>query len=272
MFLPFYLRVQGSVAEWSKALDSSSSLFGGVGSNPTWTTPVFYVRKHLFEQQDKTPENSLGIEPREMFKTVHSCQFLFKLLGRNARNSFKSFEIELSARIFLKRRWKIQKSLTKRVIFGENRKNLVNQGFLQNFLLFLVPLFENPRRQFDFKWLETVSRVSPDQFEQKLTAVDNFEHFSKFKIGCFQLDSILRPLHCYTLPTCNRTYLQGKSLISRLAYQTSHCSFYPTAQLFHYPKLFACEKVSFALFSLNKLCTLFFPLLQCGSSHTGRLA
>ena len=25
----------GSVAEWSKALDSSSSLFGGVGSNPT---------------------------------------------------------------------------------------------------------------------------------------------------------------------------------------------------------------------------------------------
>ena len=27
--------VFGSVAEWSKALDSSSSLFGGVGSNPT---------------------------------------------------------------------------------------------------------------------------------------------------------------------------------------------------------------------------------------------
>ena len=26
------------MAEWSKALDSSSSLFGGVGSNPTWTT------------------------------------------------------------------------------------------------------------------------------------------------------------------------------------------------------------------------------------------
>ena len=25
------------MAEWSKALDSSSSLFGGVGSNPTWT-------------------------------------------------------------------------------------------------------------------------------------------------------------------------------------------------------------------------------------------
>ena len=33
-----YLSWNGSMAEWSKALDSSSSLFGGVGSNPTWTT------------------------------------------------------------------------------------------------------------------------------------------------------------------------------------------------------------------------------------------
>ena len=32
------LSCKGSMAEWSKALDSSSSLFGGVGSNPTWTT------------------------------------------------------------------------------------------------------------------------------------------------------------------------------------------------------------------------------------------
>ena len=29
---------QGSVAEWSKALDLGSSLFGGVGSNPTAAT------------------------------------------------------------------------------------------------------------------------------------------------------------------------------------------------------------------------------------------
>eukprot|EP00493_Phyllostaurus_siculus_P019813 UN20128 len=29
------LSCNGSMAEWSKALDSSSSLFGGVGSNPT---------------------------------------------------------------------------------------------------------------------------------------------------------------------------------------------------------------------------------------------
>ena len=32
----------GSVAERSKALDSSSSLFGGVGSNPTWTICIFF--------------------------------------------------------------------------------------------------------------------------------------------------------------------------------------------------------------------------------------
>ncbi len=31
----------GWMAEWSKALDSSSSLFGGVGSNPTSTTTFF---------------------------------------------------------------------------------------------------------------------------------------------------------------------------------------------------------------------------------------
>ena len=36
------LSCNGSMAEWSKALDSSSSLFGGVGSNPTWTT-LFYT-------------------------------------------------------------------------------------------------------------------------------------------------------------------------------------------------------------------------------------
>ena len=34
---------EGSLAERSKALDSSSSLFGGVGSNPTWT--IFFFDK-----------------------------------------------------------------------------------------------------------------------------------------------------------------------------------------------------------------------------------
>jgi hypothetical protein len=32
---PFLTALQGSVAEWSKALVLGTSLFGGVGSNPT---------------------------------------------------------------------------------------------------------------------------------------------------------------------------------------------------------------------------------------------
>ena len=34
VWTPVVLHTPGSVAEWSKALDSSSSLFGGAGSNP----------------------------------------------------------------------------------------------------------------------------------------------------------------------------------------------------------------------------------------------
>ena len=35
--------MRASVAEWSKATDSSSVLFGGVGSNPTGCTNFCYA-------------------------------------------------------------------------------------------------------------------------------------------------------------------------------------------------------------------------------------
>ena len=35
--------VSGSVAEWSKALVLGTSLFGGVGSNPTAAHVIFFV-------------------------------------------------------------------------------------------------------------------------------------------------------------------------------------------------------------------------------------
>ena len=37
-----------------------------------------------------------------------------------------------------------------------------NHTFCQRFLDFPASFFKNPSRQFDFKWLERVSRVSPD--------------------------------------------------------------------------------------------------------------
>ena len=47
------------MAEWSKALDSSSSLSGGVGSNPTWT--IFFQIKNvlpeLFSNLEKFYDN-----------------------------------------------------------------------------------------------------------------------------------------------------------------------------------------------------------------------
>ena len=37
-----HILLQGSVAEWSKALVSGTSLFGGVGSNPTAIMVYFW--------------------------------------------------------------------------------------------------------------------------------------------------------------------------------------------------------------------------------------
>ena len=128
------------------------------------------------------------MELREVLKTVHSCQFLFKSLGRNARKCFASFQIELSAPIFKKGTRKIQNFLTKSLIFENAPKksqNIQNHWFCQRFLDFPDTYFENPRRQFDFKWPKRLSRVSPKWFGQKLTAVDSFEHFSKFKFWPF---------------------------------------------------------------------------------------
>ena len=41
------------MAEWSKALDSSSSLFGGVGSNPTSTTSFFVENCFCFQDRGR---------------------------------------------------------------------------------------------------------------------------------------------------------------------------------------------------------------------------
>ena len=44
------LYVEGSVAEWSKALVLGTSLFGGVGSNPTAATTFLTSRFFIYEQ------------------------------------------------------------------------------------------------------------------------------------------------------------------------------------------------------------------------------
>ena len=74
-----------------------------------------------------------GLEPRCDFKIVYSCQFLSKSHGRNVRKSFTSFKIDVSARIFEKRRQENQKSLRKSAIFGEILKN---PDFEQKSLIF----------------------------------------------------------------------------------------------------------------------------------------
>ena len=63
-----------------------------------------------------------------MFKIAQSCEFLFKLVGRNARKSFVSFEIELSSRIFEIRCSIFQKVLSISVILGKNYKKFAHQG------------------------------------------------------------------------------------------------------------------------------------------------
>jgi hypothetical protein len=40
------MTLHGSVAEWSKALVLGTSLFGGVGSNPTTAKKQFWVKKN----------------------------------------------------------------------------------------------------------------------------------------------------------------------------------------------------------------------------------
>ena len=93
--------------------------------------------------QDRIQVKTAKFEFREMFKTVHSCQFLFKLVGRNARNSFSSFGIELSARIFEISVRKIQKSLTKSLILdilGFFWRFSKITDFVRKFWIFLVPL------------------------------------------------------------------------------------------------------------------------------------
>ena len=44
------LYVEGSVAEWSKALVLGTSLFGGVGSNPTAAITFLTSRFFIYEQ------------------------------------------------------------------------------------------------------------------------------------------------------------------------------------------------------------------------------
>ena len=49
-----------SMAEWSKAADSSSVLFGGVGSNPTGCNFCFNNKKIIIYSFKATP---VGFEP-----------------------------------------------------------------------------------------------------------------------------------------------------------------------------------------------------------------
>ena len=60
------LYVEGSVAEWSKALVLGTSLFGGVGSNPTaaitfLTSRFFYLRTKFYMGEIKGNCDFLGI-------------------------------------------------------------------------------------------------------------------------------------------------------------------------------------------------------------------
>ena len=54
------------MAEWSKALDSSSSLFGGVGSNPTSTT--FYLQ--FSELRHGLPFATILREPPSIYTRI----------------------------------------------------------------------------------------------------------------------------------------------------------------------------------------------------------
>ena len=51
-FLPLLTRI-GSVAEWSKALVLGTSLYGGVGSNPTAAKKLFFVQAQAELQSRK---------------------------------------------------------------------------------------------------------------------------------------------------------------------------------------------------------------------------
>ena len=50
----------GSVAEWSKALDLGSSLSGGVGSNPTAIILLFFNELIIFDEFYHVPVKSVS--------------------------------------------------------------------------------------------------------------------------------------------------------------------------------------------------------------------
>ena len=56
----------GSVAEWSKALDSSSSLFGGVGSNPTWT--IFFGFPYFVQDKLSYADTNINVNVAEWLR------------------------------------------------------------------------------------------------------------------------------------------------------------------------------------------------------------
>ena len=164
----------------------------------------------LNETLCKLPKNWSGIEPWSVFKTVHSSRFLSKSLGRNARNSFNSFEIELSAPIFKKRYQENQKILWKSSILADfydfHRKSHILSEIFGFSSVFFQKSEPTVRFQMTWKSFSRFSRViwtkidSCGQFWTSLEVRVRLEFYPK--------TLVFSPL-CLT---CSRGKTKGRSL------------------------------------------------------------